>query len=164
LITNISICIFDADDFSIDFGRIPQWNCPEPEQDPAISGNAPKPVMVMVPSKELSPQPTVPTVGHQSSSSSPQPSSSVVVSPLTREDTSNGSPKGHPQPSVSDSGTSHLNPTAWRIPPIPCYEPEDRIFYAQIGPSGRKDVFQAITGNSILALNLLAEYVSMMKV
>ncbi|XP_012063395.1 PREDICTED: protein Skeletor, isoforms B/C [Atta cephalotes] len=36
---------------------------------------------------------------------------------------------------------------AWEIPPIQCYEPEDGIFYAQMGPTGGKHGYPAITGH-----------------
>jgi len=36
---------------------------------------------------------------------------------------------------------------AWEIPPIQCYEPDDGIFYAQMGPTGGKHGYPAITGN-----------------
>lgn len=35
---------------------------------------------------------------------------------------------------------------AWEIPPIQCYEPEDGVFYAQMGPTGGKRGYPAITG------------------
>lgn len=39
----------------------------------------------------------------------------------------------------------------WDIPPIQCDEPEDGIFYAQMGPTGGKHGYSAITGK-ILSL------------
>lgn len=39
---------------------------------------------------------------------------------------------------------------AWEIPPIQCYEPEDGVFYAQMGPTGGKRGYPAITGKIIL--------------
>jgi hypothetical protein len=39
----------------------------------------------------------------------------------------------------------------WFIPPIPCYEPEDGIFYAHIGPTGGKAGYESITGKSIIS-------------
>lgn len=36
---------------------------------------------------------------------------------------------------------------AWEIPPIQCYEPEDGVFYAQMGPTGGKQGYPAITGH-----------------
>ncbi|KAK2712009.1 hypothetical protein QYM36_010890 [Artemia franciscana] len=35
----------------------------------------------------------------------------------------------------------------WFIPPIPCHEPEDHIFYAHIGPTGGDQGYSAITGH-----------------
>lgn len=35
---------------------------------------------------------------------------------------------------------------AWDIPPIQCFEPEDGVFYAQMGPTGGKQGYPAITG------------------
>lgn len=35
---------------------------------------------------------------------------------------------------------------AWEIPPIQCYEPADGVFYAQMGPTGGKQGYPAITG------------------
>lgn len=36
---------------------------------------------------------------------------------------------------------------AWEIPAIQCYEPEDGVFYAQMGPTGGKRGYPAITGS-----------------
>ncbi|XP_037092885.1 protein Skeletor, isoforms B/C-like [Pollicipes pollicipes] len=38
--------------------------------------------------------------------------------------------------------------TAWQIPPIACNEPEDRVLYAQIGPTGGARGYDAITGRA----------------
>lgn len=35
---------------------------------------------------------------------------------------------------------------AWEIPPIQCNEPDDGVFYAQMGPTGGKHGYPAITG------------------
>lgn len=40
------------------------------------------------------------------------------------------------------------NRNAWEIPPIQCYEPEDGVFYAQMGPTGGKRGYPAITGST----------------
>ncbi|KAG8234228.1 hypothetical protein J437_LFUL007733 [Ladona fulva] len=37
---------------------------------------------------------------------------------------------------------------AWKIPPIPCYEPDDGVYYAQMGPTGGKRGYPAITGRT----------------
>ncbi|XP_067212523.1 protein Skeletor, isoforms B/C isoform X3 [Linepithema humile] len=36
---------------------------------------------------------------------------------------------------------------AWDIPPIQCWEPDDGVLYAQIGPTGGKHGYPAITGH-----------------
>lgn len=38
---------------------------------------------------------------------------------------------------------------SWDIPPIQCWEPEDGVFYAQMGPTGGKQGYPAITGMTI---------------
>ena len=43
---------------------------------------------------------------------------------------------------------------AWEIPPIQCYEPEDGVFYAQMGPTGGKHGYPAITGNKITLFSI----------
>lgn len=40
------------------------------------------------------------------------------------------------------------NRNAWHIPPIQCYEPDDGVFYAQMGPTGGKRGYPAITGKT----------------
>lgn len=57
---------------------------------------------------------------------------------------------------VSQRGTHTVPPPtpvkerdAWFIPPIECYEPEDGIFYAQMGPTGGKRGYPAITGKTV---------------
>lgn len=42
---------------------------------------------------------------------------------------------------------------AWDIPPIQCYEPEDGVFYAQMGPTGGKRGYPAITGRYDKSIN-----------
>lgn len=44
---------------------------------------------------------------------------------------------------------------AWEIPPINCNEPEDGVFYAQMGPTGGKHGYSAITGN--IFIHILSE-------
>lgn len=41
---------------------------------------------------------------------------------------------------------------AWYIPPIECNEPEDGVFYAQMGPTGGKRGYPAITGKFFASL------------
>ena len=54
-----------------------------------------------------------------------------------------GAPSSQARP-TSSSPSAPVDP--WFIPPIPCYEPEDGVFYAQIGPTGGNRGYNAITG------------------
>merc|ERR550519_298921 len=38
-------------------------------------------------------------------------------------------------------------PQPWFIPPIQCFEPEDGVFFAQIGPTGGDSGYSSITGH-----------------
>lgn len=50
-----------------------------------------------------------------------------------------------PRRPTTAASTNKAN--AWEIPPIQCYEPDDGTFYAQLGPTGGKHGYPAITGN-----------------
>lgn len=47
----------------------------------------------------------------------------------------------------------------WEIPAIQCYEPPDGVFYAQMGPTGGKQGYSAITGQEIHS-NCLLIYIN----
>ena len=119
----------------IDFGRQPIWNCPMPEGE------------------------------NKDDESEEENSHEIRVTPqrpAQEELTANrrGSNNRQPQQSQSDRRTETIEtarrpvPTpkpaskngAWDIPPIQCYEPEDGVFYAQMGPTGGKQGYPAITG------------------
>ncbi|XP_021961187.1 protein Skeletor, isoforms B/C [Folsomia candida] len=108
--------IRNRDDISIDFGRSPKWNCPEPEKEPEF----------------VSPPPP------------PSPTLTTTASPLTtvEQDTS----ASHQQQKEDVT----IIPPAWRIPPIPCSEPDDGVFYLHVGPIGRPDIFKGVTGKKDL--------------
>jgi len=85
-------------DLFLEFGRIPQWNCP-------IAGK---------PAPQTRPAPQQPRgPGRKRPTPAPAPQSD--------------------QP--------------WFIPPIECHEPEDGVFFAQIGPTGGDNGYSAITGH-----------------
>ncbi|XP_041786217.1 protein Skeletor, isoforms B/C isoform X1 [Anopheles merus] len=102
----------------IDFGRQPFWNCPTPESDQK--------------------QPEQP----QKLSSGSAPS---YGGGNRREDVANSVQQQRPQ--VPATARPPAKPGAWDIPPIQCYEPEDGVFYAQMGPTGGKQGYPAITGH-----------------
>lgn len=51
------------------------------------------------------------------------------------------------------------NNVAWDIPAIQCYEPDDGVFYAQMGPTGGKHGYSAITGQFLFFDNLFIVYI-----
>ncbi|XP_048001741.1 protein Skeletor, isoforms D/E isoform X2 [Leguminivora glycinivorella] len=52
--------------------------------------------------------------------------------------------KPNPVPTPKPTDTKVV---PWEIPPIQCNEPEDGVFYAQMGPTGGKQGYPAITGH-----------------
>lgn len=72
--------------------------------------------------------------------------------PLPEEDNDKSSTavsRGSVNPSRGSIRPAQAPPAAnpWYIPPIPCHEPEDGVFYAQIGPTGGNNGYSAITGH-----------------
>lgn len=57
-------------------------------------------------------------------------------------------PRPVPKPAPSEKNV------AWDIPPIQCYEPDDGVFYAQMGPTGGKHGYSAITGKYVFIQNV----------
>ncbi|OXU29814.1 hypothetical protein TSAR_013407 [Trichomalopsis sarcophagae] len=104
----------------IEFGRPPAWNCPVPEL------------------QEAQPQQQHQNrVQHQPQQSQKlQEDSYAQVAPTTRRP---HRPQATPAPAPRNG--------AWEIPPIECYEPEDGVLYAQMGPTGGKHGYPAITGH-----------------
>lgn len=128
----------------LNFGRPAKWNCPMPE------GEQP-PMKIVAQLKE--PETTA------------RPKSSDrrrVVSNRTapKEDNEKKASNKQEVTTKRRGGTRRVIPNrtvptpapvtnreAWTIPPIACYEPEDGVFYAQMGPTGGKKGYSAITGH-----------------
>lgn len=53
---------------------------------------------------------------------------------------------------------------AWDIPPIQCFEPEDGVFYAQMGPTGGASGYSAITGRYFIETVLFTVYIFNLKI
>ena len=127
----INKCVAGTGDFLIDFGRSPFWNCPAPE--------------------ELSSPPTSTTASavHVQTSSGQRPAAVLkdkdVWAPLET--------KTNNDLEASQVVTNQVAAKPWFIPPIACNEPENRVFYVHIGPTGGSQGYNAITGN--LSTNLL---------
>ncbi|XP_028028127.1 protein Skeletor, isoforms D/E isoform X2 [Bombyx mandarina] len=108
------------EDKFIEFGRPPMWNCPMPEsEDEGVPSVAP-----IAPGRQH-------THEHTHKHREPaRPESTAVIKP---------NPVPTPKP------VAKVVP--WEIPPIQCYEPSDGVFYAQMGPTGGKHGYSAITGH-----------------
>lgn len=142
----------------IDFGRQPIWNCPVPDGEMKMIGG----------NKEPQPEIYDQNSNHRNNNNNNRHQQDDE--PLTHEI---GRPNRRPTQEVNRRGSQQSHITnrndeqnnrgnsnrrtvppprttakegAWEIPPIQCYEPEDGVFYAQMGPTGGKQGYPAITG------------------
>lgn len=140
----------------IDFGRQPTWNCPTPEgtkpgpdsdgddeevEDDREQGYPPasKPVgSTGVPEEEF--------YNDKRAQALQGPDRRVGGNQFDQRRL-----VPTPKPVANDKG-------AWEIPPIQCYEPEDGVFYAQMGPTGGKHGYSAITGNIVTGGGVVCAY------
>lgn len=118
----------------IDFARNPQWNCPIPDLNASMHNNLPitsasQLDQTIVSAASLPDQRTEPGGGGGGSTPSP---SSVAPSGAP-------APTAWPRQSADDD-------KAWFIPAIVC--PNDRTFFAQIGPSGGRKGVAGLTGRA----------------
>jgi hypothetical protein len=119
----------------IEFGRQPFWNCPTPESEQKTD---------VKDDDRLDRHPQ-----HQKGDGNRRvsPGQYYETDRIDRPpQTQRPKPKATPKPAPKNG--------AWDIPPIQCYEPEDGVFYAQMGPTGGKQGYPAITGEFWLALNI----------
>lgn len=139
----------------IDFGRQPFWNCPIPdgENKPNLVPHPEEPKPSRQQPPKVSQQPAKPN--QQPQRGNQQPPQKVNQSQTPQR----GSPPQNNRKPVEQAQrrtqtTQRPVPTpkpapktdAWEIPPIQCHEPEDGVFYAQMGPTGGKRGYPAITG------------------
>lgn len=126
----------------IDFGRQPIWNCPVPDGEMKMTGDeiSVKPAAVVNNSRDRNresqenrrhQQPQKQEINRRGSQSRPSSNNEGELDVSRR-------PVPTPKPAPKNG--------AWEIPPIQCYEPEDGVFYAQMGPTGGKHGYPAITG------------------
>ncbi len=116
----------------IDFGRQPFWNCPIPEGDG-------KPSLLPQSEVENKNRPTAQKVSQQ------QPQR-VTQAANTRKPTAEPTRRTQAPQRTVPTPKPAPKTDAWEIPPIQCHEPEDGVFYAQMGPTGGKRGYPAITG------------------
>ena len=118
----------------IDFGRQPIWNCPMPEGEKTASteeGDYEEEYYEAKPQQQQNNNNRRPP--NQPPQRQPAPPQTTVA------------PKRPVRPAATPKPASKNG--AWFIPPIQCNEPEDGVFYAQMGPTGGKQGYPAITGH-----------------
>lgn len=123
----------------IDFGRQPFWNCPIPEHDG-------KPLLQDTEKSASVPQTQKLNQNRVDTQKRPQRPQQQQTQKPQKIQTTTTRPMPTPKP--------HSKRDAWEIPPIQCHEPEDGVYYAQMGPTGGKRGYPAITGK-LLSVFLL---------
>ncbi|XP_017001355.2 protein Skeletor, isoforms B/C isoform X1 [Drosophila takahashii] len=131
---------------NIEFGRQPKWNCPLPEGARPGSNSSEQ-------------EDSAPAAQSSTGGAGYPPAGRPNVEP-EEEFYENRAEALHRQPPQRRQETAIITqrrpvPTpkpvnsngAWDIPAIQCHEPEDGVFYAQMGPTGGKHGYPAITGH-----------------
>ncbi|XP_044727067.1 protein Skeletor, isoforms D/E-like [Chrysoperla carnea] len=155
----------------INFGRQPKWNCPMPESD---KSSYPSTTTTLSPFIDIAP--TSPRISQRGGNRFVEVSSrsgggidrsSSSERSVERNTPSRGSSRSRQRTGESRNHISRTNVTTtttttprpvptpkpvrgvkpWVIPPIECDEPDDGVFYAQMGLTGGKQGYPAITGH-----------------
>lgn len=133
----------------IDFGRQPFWNCPIPDGET-------KPFLTDTDEVKSRPQTQKLNQNQNQSNSNNnrKPTDRVDTPPARRPPYPPAgqvpqvtTPRPTPAPRPVPTPKPAPKKDAWEIPPIQCHEPEDGVFYAQMGPTGGKRGYPAITGH-----------------
>lgn len=137
---------FNRDDHLINFGRKPQWNCPLP--DSKVGG------MMSEDDEEEEEEEVVTAARRPSNQGNRADDQQTDLGDIVRRGSQKTMTNRNDEDIVTVGHSRRPVPTpkpaarngAWDIPPIQCYEPEDGVFYAQMGPTGGKQGYSAITG------------------
>lgn len=123
--------LYTREDRLIQFGREPVWNCPLSDND-------------MRPIDENMEEFYNPNIGIHNQAQ--LPSNNNIGKP-SLPDSNHAPQEFSTTPSSRPSRVpSRPKNKFWEIPPVQCWEPEDGVFYAQMGPTGGKQGYPAITG------------------
>ncbi|CAG7836850.1 unnamed protein product [Allacma fusca] len=132
--------VWNKEDLFIEFGRTPKWNCPAPEEQTSQT-MTPTAFPAPVPASNLQNQPS-----GSSNKQQQQHHTQTLVTPQSPVQKDVAQYLSSPAKSPVQLADTSNRLDAWRVPPILCHEPEDRVFYAQMGPTGGKRGYSAITG------------------
>lgn len=125
----------------IQFGREPSWNCPLSENDMRMIDGGDD-------NEEIYEPPTQQSGQHSQAYTPQQNNNYDEYDNIQSNDRRGGSQlvtqRTPPAPARVPPVTRNK---FWEIPPIQCHEPDDGVFYAQLGPTGGKQGYSAITGH-----------------
>lgn len=141
----------------IDFGRTPKWNCPLPETDTSSSMKAAlQDASTEIPiTKTTTEAQTVRSRNSERRKSDSRGTRRQQSENAKDSENSASQPARTRQQSVRRGVSTTIAPTpapvtnrhAWAIPPIKCDDLDDNVLYAQMGPTGGKQGYPAITGH-----------------
>lgn len=158
--------LYTRGDRFIQFGREPVWNCPLSDTDmKMIDDNMeefynPNKGSQQEAQQNFSPNPNFRPTNNQNFR--PTENQNQNFRPTNNNNNQNFEPSDEPEvnrrpqnPSTTPSSrpqsvASRPKNKYWDIPPIQCWEPEDGVFYAQMGPTGGKQGYPAITGTTLI--------------
>lgn len=136
----------------IDFGRQPMWNCPMPEGSTKPSSSTSSGQQTSSTETETD------SFQDDNENSNDTDTDQTGYEAGTRKTSQRVDEEYYENRAQALKGGNNRRPpatpkpvstaiTAWEIPAIQCYEPEDGVFYAQMGPTGGKHGYSAITGS-----------------
>lgn len=137
----------------IDFARNPQWNCPIPDLNASLhTTNTAQHPPISSAASQVDPQVVSARGGGSFIPPSSEPSNSKNDQDITSPSTQASIPRDRAQLQQEPARANSLDknkkmnpdPGAWFVPPIVC--PAERTLYAQIGPTGGKRGYEALTG------------------
>lgn len=135
----------------IHFGRQPSWNCPVPDADRKDEMDRPQSEAFIQTANRRGSEtyysenklqqagPAKPVQEVQGQFEVVEPPQAPPQRQKPTKSKRPPTPPATPRPAARDG--------AWEIPPIQCDEPDDGVFYAQLGPTGGKQGYPAITGH-----------------
>lgn len=137
----------------INFGRQPTWNCPVPDSEKKdFERDMDSSIEEEEQTKPTSEKFTQTanrrgSETYYSENKGGQPQVSANTPAAEQQGLYEVVQKPKPKPRPMATPRPAAKEGAWQIPPIQCYEPEDGVFYAQMGPTGGKQGYPAITGH-----------------
>lgn len=141
----------------IDFGRQPMWNCPMPESSTKPSSSTSSAQQATSTDTEIDSLQDDNENENSNDTDTISAPDQIGFESGTRKPSNRDNEEYYENRAQALKGGNSRRPpatpkpvsnaiTAWEIPAIQCYEPEDGVFYAQMGPTGGKHGYSAITG------------------